>query len=45
MQMLEETKGPTVFATAPKVTHSSILEVLGARLADYDLQEAASCNM
>ena len=44
---LEETKGPAASATAPQATHGSyqtILEVLGARLADDGLQEA-SCSM
>ena len=40
---LEETKGPTAFATSIQVSHGSnetILEILGARLADDRLQEA-----
>ena len=40
---LEEAKGPAAFATAPQATHGSyqtILEILGARLADDGLQEA-----
>ena len=44
---LEEAKGPAASATAPQATHGSyqtILEVLGARLADDGLQEA-SYNM
>ena len=44
---LEEAKGPTASVTTPQVTHGpyqTILEILGARLADDGLQEA-SYNM